>query len=1568
MQRTGRGGWRFRTARTRSRSGRLGTAGGSSLIAGGRSLAVMLATTVVIAAAVLVRPAPVTSVQGASATRWLSGEAKGRVVLATARSARPSIGVAIGTGEAGYDLVDLGPVVLVQDRASGVVTVLDGRSGLQLRRFESPSTTTGPAALVAAGEVAFLVDSVSKTARRISADGQPQPEVPIASGFDDWVGTPDGLLYLFDHVDGTWTRFNGTDESTTSFADPGTDFVVTTVGVDPVVVDRTNRRVRWLRRFGSVPLSDLGGQPLRDPVLVQESDPSAACLVVVSSQQLSCIGPDAVLRSVALEASVAGLGEPSTKLFTGRSVAAVTQSDGSLQVIDMATGAVTVAQRSDPSTRDMTGWNASGPLVLDDPGSQFAYTLDNSQIIKMDKFSRRTVVISTDGSTTQDGLSELDDNAAVAGTGSSNIDQQLLPPPDDNGRNDAPVARPDRVTTRAGRDVTVNVLVNDSDPDGDPLAIVSATSASTGQVVVLEGARISFQAPPGGGATSISFSYTIADPGGLESSSTVTIDVLEDRPNTSPVANGDSATAAANQQIDIPVLANDLDAEGDKLTISTVDIPLRGSTGIGSDGTVRYEPAPGFVGTDSFTYTIVDGYGGQASASVRVVVEKTALVNRAPLAIDDRVSAQPGKRVRVQVLDNDTDPDGDVLRVVDVSLLPGAEISIVDGTAIDVIPGESAVGLLTFTYAISDAEGLTATADVAVFVDELQPLLPPTAVDDFATSASVAIPIAVVANDVDPAGGQLVITEITQPVDGSGSAVRISPTTLQFTPTVGFLGTSRFSYTVTNAAGLVARANVAVVVIARSGSGPVARNDAVTIFFGQSAVVAPLANDSHPDGLPFDFVGQLLVRSGSATINSDRTITFTPPSGAPTSGEGDTYSVDYTIQDSNLLRSSATVTISVVPRPIVNRAPIARDDVISSLFQTSILVDVLANDSDPDGDILVVDAVGVPSHGFAEQVGSRIRFTPPNGFFGLATVSYRVADPSGAVANATVSIQIADRTRLPPVASTDLVNLVVGQVQTVLPLGNDVDPDGENAALVLVQIGPVSPTGGPSASIVGQALRITAGTVLGTFQVPYSIVDSDGLPATGTVIVVVQSPPNRAPVAQNDTQTLLAVPTLIDVLANDYDLDGGLIAIESLGPLIPGYAGSVTINPGRTAVVFSPSDSASGTVSFTYTVSDEQGALSTASVTLTVTACPAVPVLAALSATTRFNSGVTIALFGGDSVGSSSSVSISEPVIGTAVLIDSSSVRYTPRAGYNGSVSFSYSVTTACNAVATNVISITVNRPPTARPDSAATGRNQPVLVQVLANDTDPDADTLSVQSVGNATNGTVSLVGDAVQFVPNLGFSGSASFSYVVEDVGGLTDIGLVTVEVSNSAPTANPDSVTIQTLTSSVSVPVTANDVDPNLDQLTVVGLGAISVGSATIIDNAIVYSPALGQGPGQVTIRYTISDGQLTSESTLTIVISNRPPIANADYATLDLSLSDTVTVDVLSNDSDPDGTNDQLELIDVSIVDGDGSATFVGGSVRFTASPNLSPPATVTISYTIRDADGATSSGTLTVTIS
>ena len=337
MQRTGRGGWRFRTARTRSRSGRLGTAGGSSLIAGGRSLAVMLATTVVIAAAVLVRPAPVTSVQGASATRWLSGEAKGRVVLATARSARPSIGVAIGTGEAGYDLVDLGPVVLVQDRASGVVTVLDGRSGLQLRRFESPSTTTGPAALVAAGEVAFLVDSVSKTARRISADGQPQPEVPIASGFDDWVGTPDGLLYLFDHVDGTWTRFNGTDESTTSFADPGTDFVVTTVGVDPVVVDRTNRRVRWLRRFGSVPLSDLGGQPLRDPVLVQESDPSAACLVVVSSQQLSCIGPDAVLRSVALEASVAGLGEPSTKLFTGRSVAAVTQSDGSLQVIDMAT-------------------------------------------------------------------------------------------------------------------------------------------------------------------------------------------------------------------------------------------------------------------------------------------------------------------------------------------------------------------------------------------------------------------------------------------------------------------------------------------------------------------------------------------------------------------------------------------------------------------------------------------------------------------------------------------------------------------------------------------------------------------------------------------------------------------------------------------------------------------------------------------------------------------------------------------------------------------------------------------------------------------------------------------------------------------------------------------------------------------------------------------------------------------------------------------------------------------------------------------------------------------------------
>jgi large repetitive protein len=1558
---------------SRRRRGRAIAASGGARSGVVRSVAALAAVGAGLGGLALLRNEPTTAIDGAAATVWLSGEGKGRVVLASARAERPSIGIALDTvpttddaaadqadQPAGFDLADTGKMLLVHDRAGGEVVVLDARSGLQRDSFAAPKPSTAAPALVAAGSSAYLVDAETSSALKIDADGAAGEPVAIADGFTSWVGTPDGVLYLINQTRGTWTRFNGVTASTLSFTDPGTDVVLLAVGNDPVVVDRSARRLRWLRRNTSAPIDAALGNTA---FVAQNANPQSTCVSVLTPRALACFGPTGIEQQVALadQGALDDVDLAAAQLIAGPRDVVVDDGSGTMIAVDAALGAVERITRSAVSPRRLVGWSGAGPLVIDDPGSRFAYTVDRGQIIELDKFSRRTVVLSTDGTPTEDGLSTLNDSADVAGADQSSDGER--PQNDNNGRNDPPVANPDTAATRVDRPVTVDVLANDTDPDGDSLAVVEAgpLAASSGTVTVLEGSRVNFVPSATSRPGTVSFQYRITDPGGLEATATVTIELTTERGNSAVVANDDEATTTENQSVDVEVLANDEDEEGDRLTISEVTEPEHGSAAIGDDGTIRYEPDPGYTGTDRFGYTVIDGFGSSADATVRITIEPAAQANRPPVAVDDRTAAQRAVRVRVEALLNDSDPDGDSIRIVDVAGPPELKVSISGAGALDITPAAQASGLLSVGYTIEDAEGLRASANVAVVVEDAG-TSQPVAVDDFATSASVAVQIDVVANDVDPKGKQLVVTEVTQPEGGSGAAVRLSPTVVQFSPTAGFVGTARFSYTVTNSDGLSARANVTVAVISRSGSGPVARDDSVTVFAGQAATIAALGNDTHPDGLPFDYAGKPLVRSGTATVNADRSITFTPPDDSVA-----VYTVEYTIQDPNGRKSSATITVNVVARPKINRPPAAVNDVAATAFRTAVSVDVLANDTDPDGDPMTVTAVSGVSPagaGAAEIAAGRVRFSPAADFVGVVSMQYTVADAEGATATATATVQVADRVRVPPVAGPDLVNLVTGQAGRVSPLLNDIDPDGTPGSLTITALGAVSPSGGPSASLVGDEVRLTAGGAAGTFSVTYTIADADRLTAVGVITVVIDLPANQPPVAVNDALTQLAVGSVINVLANDLDPDGGALTISSVGPVSPAGAGAVSTN--GAVVSFSTDSSTSGVVTFPYTVRDQAGATASATVTLTITACPAVPSLSALSAVTRYATPVAIPLFGGGPA--PGTVEVSTPTAGTATLSGGNTVVYSPPAGFNGSATMTYSVRTVCNAVATSTITVIVNRQPNAAPDAVSTGRNQPVNVNVLANDSDPDGDTLTVASVSPGTGGSVSLSGGEVTFAPSLGFVGAATFTYVIRDIGGLTDVGSAVITVSNGGPAAAPDSVTIPTLTSSVAIPVLANDSDPNLDALSIVSVQQPSPGNASVSGGNVVYSPDPGQGPGQVVFSYTITDGIATSSASITVTITNRPPDAAPDFAELLVANGPSVTVNVVANDSDPDGSNASLQLVGASVTSGNGAVSTSGDSITFTIAGDVLTPTSATVSYTIRDADGATASSTVTITVS
>lgn len=181
--------------------------------------------------------------------------------------------------------------------------------------------------------------------------------------------------------------------------------------------------------------------------------------------------------------------------------------------------------------------------------------------------------------------------------------------------------------------------------------------------------------------------------------------------NLAPTAAGDSASTDADTSVDIDVLANDSDPEGDALHISSVTQGFNGT--VSHDGvSLRYTPAAGFVGSDSFSYRIDDGFGASSSASVSVTV---IAANRAPLAIDDNVGINPGDTVVIPVLDNDSDPDGDTLVI---SAVTGASKGTVSWA-----PGERFItyahnsrrkGDDNFSYSVSDGRGGMATATVSI--------------------------------------------------------------------------------------------------------------------------------------------------------------------------------------------------------------------------------------------------------------------------------------------------------------------------------------------------------------------------------------------------------------------------------------------------------------------------------------------------------------------------------------------------------------------------------------------------------------------------------------------------------------------------------------------------------------------------------------------------------------------------------------------------------------------------------------------------------------------------------------
>ena len=288
-----------------------------------------------------------------------------------------------------------------------------------------------------------------------------------------------------------------------------------------------------------------------------------------------------------------------------------------------------------------------------------------------------------------------------------------------------------------------------------------------------------------------SFEVEVTD--GLGGFATSTVSVTVDPVNDDPDAIDDADSTIVDTAVQIDVTANDIDADGDTLSVTAVTDGANGTVVNNNDGTVTYTPGPGFLGTDTFTYTVDDQNGGAPDVA-DVTVTVLAAPNNPPVAIDDNESVNEDESITFQPGDNDQDGDGDTVVAAGIATQAsnGAAVVNPDGT-VTYTPDLDFSGADSFEVTVTDGNGGFDTSVVNVIVDPVND--DPIANDDAAsTTQDNAVIINVVDNDDDVDGDLLSVDSVSQPADGTvgdnGNG------TVTYTPDPGFSGQDTFTYIV----------------------------------------------------------------------------------------------------------------------------------------------------------------------------------------------------------------------------------------------------------------------------------------------------------------------------------------------------------------------------------------------------------------------------------------------------------------------------------------------------------------------------------------------------------------------------------------------------------------------------------------------------------------------------------------------------------------------------------------------------------------------------------------------------
>jgi uncharacterized repeat protein (TIGR01451 family) len=500
----------------------------------------------------------------------------------------------------------------------------------------------------------------------------------------------------------------------------------------------------------------------------------------------------------------------------------------------------TAVAKLDPSGVDDTGQTAAGTTLRGTSvlGNDTGIGL---RVTSFDATSARggSVTVNPDGTYTY-----------VPASGFSGTDTFTYTATDANGATYTqtvtitvtPNGTTDAASTTVGTVVSVPVLRNDR---GTELEVTEVTDGVHGTVTMNPDGTVTY-VPEDGFSGTDTFTYTATDSAGRSYTQTVTVRVAPD-------GSDDTESTTAGTPVTVPVLDND---NGTALRVTGATNGAHGTVVVNPDGTVRYTPATGFSGTDTFTYTAIDAAGQTYTRTVTVTVT--------PGGSPDAAKTPAGTAVAIDVLTNDK---GTGLTVTSVGK-PGHGTAVIgrDGKVV-YTPAPGFSGTDTFAYTAVDGEGNEYTETVTVTV------APSSEPDKGTTDPRTPIAIEVLKND---GGKDLAVTSVTQPPRGK---VTINPDgTLTYTPdacaseaTDCFAGKVTFTYTAVDADGTTYTQTVTVDVT------PLGRDDSATTKPGGTVVIDVLDNDETGKSLKVTEVTK--PSHGVATIRPDGTIAYTPEPG-----------------------------------------------------------------------------------------------------------------------------------------------------------------------------------------------------------------------------------------------------------------------------------------------------------------------------------------------------------------------------------------------------------------------------------------------------------------------------------------------------------------------------------------------------------------------------------------------------------------------------------------------------------------------------------------------------------------